>query len=71
MLTAADLFLAAGALDPHLAALAIAIGLVAVPASFLARRLAHRLSGTAHLRMPDAVVVPGGLLLLCRALGQT
>ena len=58
------MFAMRGALDLRLAGLALVIGFAAVPATFLARRLAHRLPGTWHLRILDGAVVLGGLLLI-------
>jgi len=58
------MFAMRGALDLRLAGLALVIGFAAVPATFLARRLAHRLPGKWHLRILDGAVVLGGLLLI-------
>ncbi|WP_284164184.1 sulfite exporter TauE/SafE family protein [Frigidibacter sp. SD6-1] len=61
------MFAARGALDLRLAGLALMIGAAAVPATFLARRLAHLLPGTWHLRLLDGAVLLGGFLLILRA----
>ncbi|MCY1127231.1 sulfite exporter TauE/SafE family protein [Frigidibacter sp. RF13] len=61
------MFAARGALDLRLAGLALVIGLTAIPATFLAKRLSYRLPGHWHLRVLDGAVLLGGLLLIFRA----
>lgn len=57
-------FQAAGALSPASWVMAVLIGLAATPGVFLARRLVGTLSEGAHIRVLDAVVVVGGLVLI-------
>jgi uncharacterized membrane protein YfcA len=66
-LAKSGMFLARGALDLRLILLAGLIGVIALPAAFIARRLTHLLPGRWHLRILDGVVVLGGVLLMARA----
>jgi len=61
-------FQAAGALSPASWVMAVLIGLAATPGVFLARRLVGTLSEGAHIRVLDAVVVVGGLVLIVQGM---
>ncbi|UOK72393.1 sulfite exporter TauE/SafE family protein [Ancylobacter polymorphus] len=61
-------FQAAGALPLASWLMAVLIGAAATPGVFLAKRLVGTLSEGAHLRVLDAVVVLGGLVLIAQGL---
>lgn len=58
----------AGALPASSWAMALLIGIVAMPGAFIARRLTQGLSVRAHAWILDGVVVIGGLVLIGQAL---
>jgi uncharacterized protein len=59
-------FASVGALSWRMVILAVLIGLCAMPGAFVAKRLALKLSGDAHILILDAVVIIGGILLIWR-----
>lgn len=61
-------FQAAGALSAPLWGLALLIGVVALPGTFLARRLARRFSLAAYAALLDGVVLAGGGLLIVQGI---
>ena len=62
-------FAARGALPWDLVGMAVLIGVCATPGAFVAKRLALRLSGQAHILILDAAVICGGALLIWNGLG--
>jgi uncharacterized protein len=57
-------FLLAGSLNQGLLLLAVLIGLVTLPAGFIAKRISTGIGNKAHLMILDVAVVIGALLLL-------
>jgi uncharacterized membrane protein YfcA len=64
----AAVFQTAGYLPLRSWAVAILIGLAAIPGAFIARRLTYRLTTGAHIAVLDAVVIGGGALLIVQGL---
>ncbi|WP_210725870.1 sulfite exporter TauE/SafE family protein [Modicisalibacter radicis] len=62
------LFQASGALAPSLWAMALLIGICAIPGTFLAKRLTRHLPARSHSRILDGVVILGGVLLVIEGL---
>lgn len=62
-------FVGRGALDWPLIGMALLIGVIAIPGAFIAKRMALRLSGQAHILVLDAAVILGGSMLIWRGLG--
>jgi hypothetical protein len=58
----------AGAVNAQVIALALLIGLIALPGAFLARALVERMPIHVHTAILDAVVLAGGAVLICGAL---
>lgn len=61
-------FFGAGALPGAMIVMALLIGLCAMPGAFLAKKLALKLTGQAHVLILDAVVILGGVILIWRGL---
>lgn len=61
------IFQTAGALPLSSWIMAMVIGLAALPGAFIAKRLAHRLTLSAHTAILDAVVILGGALMIVEA----
>jgi uncharacterized membrane protein YfcA len=61
------IFQTAGALPLSSWIMAMVIGVAALPGAFIAKRLAHRLTLTAHTAILDAVVILGGALMIVEA----
>lgn len=61
-------FFGAGALPVSAMIMALLIGLCAMPGAFIAKRLALKLSGQAHILILDAVVIAGGSILIWRGI---
>jgi uncharacterized membrane protein YfcA len=57
----------AGILDAKVIAVALLMGVVAIPGSYFAKRIVDRLSLKAHMAILDAVVVIGGIVMLVGA----
>jgi hypothetical protein len=67
-LTKFAVFGIAGAVDAQVLAIAVLIGMVALPGAFLARRLVDNLPVHVHTAILDAVVIGGGAIMLVNAL---
>jgi hypothetical protein len=61
-------FLFAGVVTAQVVAVALLIGIVALPGAFLARALVKRLPIHIHAAMLDAVVILGGAVMIAGAL---
>jgi uncharacterized protein len=57
----------AGVLTPQIIALAILIGLAAMPGAYIARLLVERMPVHFHTAILDAVVLVGGIFLIAGA----
>jgi uncharacterized membrane protein YfcA len=57
----------AGVIDAQVIALALLIGIVALPGAFLARAFVERMPIHVHTAILDAVVIVGGVFLVYRA----
>jgi len=62
-----SVFGAAGVLTPKVIAIALLIGLIAFPCTFLAKRIVERLPVHVHTAMLDAVVIVGGAMTILGA----
>lgn len=58
----------AGAVTPPVVALALLIGVIALPGAFLAKAFVERMPVHVHTAILDAVVIFGGVLMLAQAL---
>ena len=68
--TKMSVFWASGALTVQVVAFGLLIGMVGIPAAFLARAFVARLPVHVHTSILDAIVVVGGIAMIASAFRQ-